>query len=152
MDKFLKMLDFPYYRRLFLLSFLFLSMTFLTDSRIFSFVVGPLSIRSETHPLYFIVSGIAFFQGVFVWFLDVKRNRHFSDLSGYIHFFTSLISVLGLELLAKRKPDSLIMTRAEAKSVFIFDGALLLICLLYFFGFILFATVSLTLLIEKREE
>jgi hypothetical protein len=44
------------------------------------------------------------------------------------------------------------MTRAEAKSVFIFDGALLLICLLYFFGFILFATVSLTLLIEKREE
>jgi hypothetical protein len=63
----------PFHRQLFLLSFLFISVTFLFESQKFTFSAGSLKISSETHPLFIISAGLAFLQGIFIWFLMVKK-------------------------------------------------------------------------------
>lgn len=146
------MIVLPFHRLLFLLSFLFLIITFLFDSHTFTFTVGPLKISSETHPLFIIGAGIAFLQGIFIWFLNVKGNKIFPETLGYIHFFASFFSLFGLDFLAKRMPSSLFLTTEEAGWLPFYNGAILFVCLLYISGLILFISVYFLLLIKKEVE
>ena len=143
---------FPFYRQLFLLSFLFLIITFLFDSQSFSFSIGSLKISSETHPLFIIGAGIAFIQGIFISFVEVKRNKHFPELFGYFQFFASFFSLFGLDFLAKRMPSSLFLTADEVKWLPFYNGSIILVILLYISTLILFISFSSLLLMQKEEE
>jgi hypothetical protein len=142
----------PFRRQLFLLSFLFIIFTFLSDSQDFTFTLGPLKISSETHPLFILGSGIAFIQGIFIWILTVKGNKMFPETIGFIHFSASFLSLFGLEFLAKRMPSSLFLTTEEAGWLPFYNGAFLFVCLLYISGLILFVSVYFLLLIKKEVE
>ena len=146
------MIILPFYRQLFLLSFLFLTITFLFDSQSFSFAFGPLKISSESHPLFIIGEGIDFIQGIFIWFMEVKRNKFYPELLGYFHFFASFFSLFGLDFLAKRMPAGLLLTAEEVKWLSFFNGAIIFVLLLYISALILFISFSSLLMMKKAEE
>jgi hypothetical protein len=142
----------PFHRQLFLLSFLFITVTFLFESQKFTFSAGSLKISSETHPLFIISAGLAFLQGIFIWFLRVKKNISFPEQIGFFHFFASFISLFGLDFLAKRIPSTLFLTAEEAKWLPFFNGAIWFVCFLYVSSLILFLSTSFILLTKKEEQ
>lgn len=142
----------PFHRQLFLLSFIFITVTFLFESQKFTFSAGSLKISSETHPLFIICAGLAFLQGIFIWFLRVKKNISFPEQIGYFHFFASFISLFGLDFLAKRIPSTLFLTAEEAKWLPFFNGGIWFVCFLYVSSFILFLSTSFILLTKKEEQ
>ena len=142
----------PFHRQLFLLSFIFITVTFLFESQKFTFSAGSLKISSETHPLFIIRAGLAFLQGIFIWFLRVKKNISFPEQIGYFHFFASFISLFGLDFLAKRIPSTLFLTAEEAKWLPFFNGAIWFVCFLYVSSLILFLSTSFILLTKKEEQ
>ena len=128
----------PFHRQLCLLSFIFITVTFLFESQKFTFSAVSLKISSETHPLFIISAGLAFLQGIFIWFLMVIKNISFPEPIGYFHFFASFISLFGLDFLAKRIP--------------FFNGAIWFVCFLYVSSLILFLSTSFILLTKKEEQ
>ena len=142
----------PFHRQLFLLSFIFITVTFLFESQKFTFSAGSLKISSETHPLFIICAGLAFLQGIFIWFLRVKKNISFPEQIGYFHFFASFISLFGLDFLAKRIPSTLFLTAEEAKWLPFFNGGIWFVCFLYVSSLILFLSTSFILLTKKEEQ
>ena len=140
----------PFHRQLFLLSFIFITVTFLFESQKFTFSAGSLKISSETHPLFIISAGLAFLQGIFIWFLSVKKNISFPEQIGYFHFFASFISLFGLDFLAKRIPSTLFLTAEEAKWLPFFNGGIWFVCFLYVSSLILFLSTSFILLTKKE--
>ncbi|MDP4582011.1 MAG: hypothetical protein NWT07_15060 [Saprospiraceae bacterium] len=142
----------PFHRQLFLLSFIFITVTFLFESQKFTFSAGSLKISSETHPLFIICAGLAFLQGIFIWFLRVKKNISFPEQIGYFHFFASFISLFGLDFLAKRIPSTLFLTAEEAKWLPFFNGGIWFVCFLYISSLILFLSTSFILLTKKEEQ
>ena len=141
----------PFYRQLFLLSFLFLIITFLFETQSFTFSVGALKISSETHPIFIIGSGLAFLQALIIWFLEVKRNKRYPLMYGYFHFFASFFSLFGLDFLAKRIPTGLLLTAEEVKWLPFFNGAIIFVFLLYISTLILFVSFSSLLMMKKEE-
>lgn len=142
----------PFHRQLFLLSFIFITVTFVFESQIFTFSAGSLKISSETHPLFIISAGLAFLQGIFVWILRVKKNIPFPEPIGYFHFFASFISLFGLDFLAKRMPSGLFLTADEVKWLPFLNGVIWFVCFLYVSSFILFLSTSFILLTKKEEQ
>lgn len=142
----------PFHRQLFLLSFIFITVTFVFESQIFTFSAGSLKISSETHPLFIISAGLAFHQGIFVWVLRVKKNIPFPEPIGYFHFFASFISLFGLDFLAKRMPSGLFLTADEVIWLPFLNGVIWFVCFLYVSSFILFLSTSFILLTKKEEQ
>lgn len=142
----------PFHRQLFLLSFIFITVTFVFESQIFSFSAGSLKISSETHPLFIISAGLAFLQGLLVWILRVKKDTHFPESIGYFHFFVSFISLFGLNFLVKRMPSGLFLTADEAKWLPFLNGGIWFACFLYVSSLILFLSTSFILLTKKEEQ
>lgn len=143
------MFGIPFFRLLFLLSFFLLFFTFVFDSQSFSFTIGTLKISSETHVLFILGSGIAFIQGLFIWFITFKKDFEFPELIGQIHFFATFFSLFGLQFFAKQMPSSLFLTKEEAVWIPYFNGAIIFTFLLYTSSFILFISSSILLILNK---